>query len=72
MKKRFLRTLTRLWTRYNPRRIAVEVDANFIEFASQMGYITLYRGEWMLTPSGEEWMLTAIKAYKENHADVRS
>ena len=64
--------LRRLWDRYNPRRSKLDVDDKFIEFASQLGYITLYRGEWMFTPSGEKWMLDAIKAYKEDHADFCS
>mgnify|MGYP006273896033 FL=1 len=72
MRKRYLRTLTRLWNRYNPRRFHIEVDEAQIVFLSQLGYIELYRGEWFFTDKGLEMVKLGLKELEKPRANVRA
>jgi hypothetical protein len=72
MRKRCLRTLKKLWSRYNPRRFHIEVNDDEIVFLSQLGYIELYRGEWFFTDKGLERVKAGLKEAEKRHANVRT
>ena len=65
--------IKKLWERYNPRRKFIDLDDATIEFMAQLGYIELYRGEWLFTKEGREALEYGIRVYTEKYnADVRS
>ena len=71
MRKRYLRTLTRLWNRYNPRRFHIEIDEAQIVFLAELGYIELYRGEWFFTDKGLEMVKLGLKELEKPRANIR-
>ena len=72
MRKRCSHTLTRLWNRYNPRRVTIELDDELVVFLAQLGYVELYRGEYYFTPAGTELLNTKMLELEKANANVRS
>lgn len=64
--------MQRFWNRYNPRRTFIDCDDELIALMSQLGYIELYRGEYLFTDAGQEALLEGVKIMEEEYADVRS
>lgn len=59
--------------RYDPRRVHMDVDDETLALMSQLGYIEVFRGEYIITESGYDMFQDAVDAYKEKYfADVRS
>ena len=67
-----MKRLKRLWNRYNPRRKYIDCDEDLVILMSQLGYIELYRGEWLFTESGHEALMEGVRIMEEEYADVRS
>lgn len=72
MKRHCLRTLTRLWNRYNPRRTRIELDDGLVVFLAQMGYVELYRGEYSFTPQGRHMLRNKLNELEKANADFRA
>lgn len=59
--------------RYDPRRVSMDVDDSTLALMSQLGYVELFHGEYIITESGYDMFQDAVDAYKEKYfADVRS
>ena len=59
--------------RYNPKRSKLEVDDSTLALLAQLGYVELFRGEYLVTDAGYEMFTQAIDEYEEKYfADVRS
>jgi len=51
----------------------MDVDDETLALMSQLGYIELFRGEYIITESGYDMFQDAVNAYKEKYfADFRS
>jgi len=51
----------------------MDVDDETLALMSQLGYIEVFRGEYIITESGYDMFQDAVDAYKEKYfADVRS
>ena len=62
-----MKSLKRLWDRYNPRRKYLDIDEDVIIMLSQLGYVELYRGEWFFTESGIEALEHGIRIMEDKH-----
>jgi len=51
----------------------LEVDDSTLVLLAQLGYVELFRGEYLVTDAGYEMFTQAIDEYEEKYfADVRS
>jgi hypothetical protein len=51
----------------------LDVDDETLALMSQLGYIELFHGEYIITDAGYDMFQDAVDAYKEKYfADVRS
>lgn len=72
MRNLFRKRMQRLWSRYNPRRKFIDCDDALVALLSQLGYIELYRGEYLFTKNGQEAFMESIKTMEARYANVRS